>query len=160
MEHGWRMKTMHVGLITMSLAIAVASPGCFRKKIDWTQEAIPPGTLVIEFSRKLKYVMELQVDGQNVPIHFGSRNKVLSVKGLTPGAHHFNIHSISYVFGPEFGRVQLTEENGAYVFVLSRKYRSALPKEREQVSIRAYSKMLREQKRMQEDGASIHAEFD
>ena len=153
------MKTTRVIFGAMSVMIMVACIGCFGKKIDWTQESVSGNTLILEFSRPLKYVMDIQVDGQDVPIRFSSKNKVLRVEGLTPGAHHFNVHSISYVFGPEFGRFHVSDEEGAYVFVLARKYRSALPKERQQVSIRAYHKMLKEKNILQEDMV-IRAAFD
>jgi len=155
------MKTTRIvfGAMSIVVMILMACTGCGGKKIDWTQESVPGNTLILEFSRPLKYVMDIQIDGQDVPIGFSSKNKVLRVEGLTPGAHHFNIHSISYVFGPEFGRFKTSDENGAYVFVLARKYRSALPKERQQVSIRAYNKMLKEKNVLQE-GRAIRAVFD
>ncbi len=122
-------------LVTGLLALS----GCW-KKVDWGKAAIPANTLVLEFSQPIRYVLDLSVDGKRVPIDYGRRNRVLMITGLKPDTHHFNIHSISYVFGPEFERFEVSNEGGAYFFIQSRKYRSAIPKAKDQTSIRAYRK--------------------
>jgi len=129
------------------------------KKSTFEIDKVPGNTLVIEFVTKVKYVISLKIDGVEVPINYAGRNKKLVVEGLTPGAHHFNIHSISYVFGPEFGRFKVTDEEGAYAFIQARKYRSALPKEKKQVSIRAYRKSLKREGVSMENEKGIRASF-
>ncbi len=126
-----------------ALAILVLG-GCY-KPLNLEQTPIPGNTLVLEFAAPIRYSMDLFIDGKPVPIKFSKRNKRLWIEGLTPGEHNFNIHSISYVFGPEFDFFRVDEQKGAYFFIQLRKYRSALPKERAQVSIKAYRRQLRKQ---------------
>jgi hypothetical protein len=119
--------------------------GCY-KPLDLEKNPIPPNSLMLEFSAPVRYVMELRIDGELVPIRYARGNRRLLVEGLQPGRHTFNIDSISYVFGPEFERFELNAgQQGAYFFIQSRKYRSALPKSRAQVSIRAYRRQLRKE---------------
>lgn len=127
------------------------------KRTDWGQADIPPNTLIVEFSQPIKYVFDIAVDGEKVPVKYTSRNRVLKVTGLKPGVHHFNMNSLSYVFGPEFERFKVDEAGGAYFFVQTRKYRSAIPKSRDQVSIRAYRKSLAKDKELQ--GKTVKAVF-
>lgn len=121
----------------------MAMPGCLRKRLDLSESGVPGNTLILEFSRSLRYVMDLKIDGEAIPITYGQGRRFLWVEGLAPGPHHFNIHSISYVFGPEFEHFTVTAEEGAYFFIQARKYRIALPKRREQVSIWAYKRHLK-----------------
>lgn len=116
-----------------------------HKKIDPEVTPIPGNTLVLEFATPIKYVMSVKVDGVEVPIRYTGGNRVLHVKNVKPGVHNFNIHSISYVFGPEFQPFEVTTEKGAYFYIQARKYRSAVPKERSQVSIRAYRRKLKDE---------------
>ena len=126
------------------LMIAGATTGC-HKYFDVENETVPGNTLMLEFSTKVKYVLALKINGQEVPIKYGGNNRVLVVEGLPAGTHNFNINSISYVFGPEFDSFKITQDRGAYFFVQARRYRSGLPKNRAQVSIRAYKRELRQQ---------------
>ncbi|MCB1041505.1 MAG: hypothetical protein KDC35_01100 [Acidobacteria bacterium] len=140
----------------MPMAALLFTTGCF-KRTHWEQAEIPGNTFVLEFSQPIRYVFELTVDGKRVPIDYKSRNRVLIVSGLDEGVHHFNLHSISYVFGPEFDRFKVTAEAGAYAFIQSRKYRSAIPKERKQVSIRAYRKAAKKDEELVQ--AKVRASF-
>ena len=128
------------GLVLLALLLL---PSC-SKRFN-RENPIPGNTLVIEFAQKIKYVMSLEIDGKEVPIRYSGGSKVLYVKGLTPGTHNVNIHSISYVFGPEFMAFEVDENKGHYLYIQSRKYRSAVPKNRSQVSIRAYRRKLKEE---------------
>ena len=140
------------------LLLGLLSVSC-SKKSPYSLDSVPGNTLVLEFVTKMKYVISLEIDGESVPIKYGGRNKTLVVEGLTPGVHHFTIDSISYVFGPEFGRFNISENSGAYVFIQGRKYRSALPKTKEQVSIHAYHKGLKKQGTSLETEKGIRATF-
>lgn len=123
-------------------------------------ENLPPGTLLIEFSNSVRYVLDLEVDGKPVPIEYTGRNKFLLVEGLKPGSHHFNLHSISYVFGPEFERFEIKDGETAHFFINMRRYRLSLPKKKAQVSIRAYRKELRKQEKESPPApGSIRARF-
>ncbi len=135
------MKPVPFFLIPVILILLV---GC-HKTLDVEKNPIPGNTLVLEFVNPVKYSMELKIDGEVVPIKFSGKNRLLWVEGLSPGEHYFNIHSISYVFGPEFNDFTVDETRGAYFFIQSRKYRSALPKNRAQISIRAYRKKLKKE---------------
>ena len=125
-------------------ALVLTSSGCY-KSLGLEDSPIPGGTLVLEFAAPVRYVMDLSIDGNPVPIRFVKKNRVLRVEGLQPGVHSFNIHSISYVFGPEFQSFRVDESRGAYFFIQQRKYRSSLPKKRANISIRAYRRDLKKQ---------------
>jgi hypothetical protein len=129
------------------------------KKATYDPHSVPGHTLILEFVTKMKYVMSIQIDGVDIPIKYAGKNKHLRIEGLAPGVHHYNIHSISYVFGPEFGRFQVSDQAGAYAFIQARHYRSALPKEKKQVSIRAYRKSLKKEGVSMETPKGIRATF-
>lgn len=118
--------------------------GCY-KLLDLEKNPVPPNSLMLEFSSPVRYVMELRIDDEVIPVRYSRKNRRLLIEGLEPGRHSFNIHSISYVFGPEFENFQVGPNQGAYFFIQSRKYRSALPKNRAQVSIKAYRRQLRKE---------------
>lgn len=113
------------------------------KPIETSKVTIPGNTLVLEFAAPVKYVVELKIDGEIIPVKYGGNKRRLWIQGLEPGRHTFNIHSISYVFGPEFESFTVDENNGAHYFIQARRYRSAIPKSKDQVSIRAYRRKLR-----------------
>lgn len=115
------------------------------KPMDVKTNPIPGNTLALEFSAPVKYVMDLKINGQEIPIRYAAKNRVLWVEGLVPGTHDFNINSISYVYGPEVGKFKITNDEGAYFFIQGRKYRSSTPKNRARVSIRAYRKKLKKE---------------
>ncbi len=124
--------------------LALLGVSCY-KPLNLEKYPVPPGTLVLEFAGSLEYVVQLKIDGDTVPIKFSGKNRVLYVEGLTPGEHDFTIHSISYVFGPEHEKFQINRIKGAYFFIQLRKYRSALPKNKAQVSMRANRKKLKKE---------------
>lgn len=128
--------------VSLFLCPLVFLTACW-KPLDQELHQIPSGTLALEFASPVKYVMDLKIDGQEIPVNYSSRNRILWVEGLGPGDHTFNVHSISYVFGPEVGKFKLSQDKGAYFFIQSRKYRSSTPKNKAQVSIRAYRKQLK-----------------
>lgn len=136
------MRHLKFSLITGFLLAAVSA--CY-KPMDVTLTPPPPNTLILEFSTPVKFVMDLKIDGDEVPIKYGSKNRLLYIEGLSPGNHDYDVHSISYVFGPEFNKFTVSAEAGAYYFIQSRKYRSALPKNKAQTSIRAYRKKLKKE---------------
>jgi hypothetical protein len=116
-----------------------------HKKIDPEKTPIEGNSLVLEFATPIKFVMSVKIDGVEVPIRYSGGNRVLHVRNIKPGVHNFNIHSISYVFGPEFQPFEVSADRGAYFYIQARKYRSAVPKERSQVSIRAYRRKLKDE---------------
>lgn len=124
--------------------LGAATLSC-HKKIDPEVTPIPGNTLVLEFATPIKFVMSVHIDGKEVPIRYTGGNRVLHIKNVTAGVHNFNVHSISYVFGPEFQPFEVNTEKGAYFYIQARKYRSAVPKERAQVSIRAYRRKLKDE---------------
>jgi len=122
--------------------VAILGMSCY-KPLNLDKYPAPAGTLILEFATPVKYVMDLKIDGDTVPIKFSGKNRILYVEGLKPGWHDFTIHSINYVFGPEHEKFQIRGMNGAYAFIQARKYRSSLPKNKAQVSMRAYRKQLK-----------------
>lgn len=132
--------------MSRNLWIAIATlallAGCF-KPLNLEKTPVPGNTLILEFAHKIKYPIELEIDGEVIPIRYSGKNRRLWVEGLEPGSHNFVINSIAYVFGPEYDGFQVDENQGAYFFIQSRKYRSSTPQSRSQISIRAYRKKLR-----------------
>ena len=127
-----------------SLLLLAGLTGCF-KPLDLEKTPIPPNTVVLEFAVPVKFVLELRVDGQEIPVKYTGKNRRLWIENLPSGTHNFNIYSVSYVFGPEFEHFTVDEKTGAHFFIQARRYRSAIPKDRSQVSIRAYRKKLKRQ---------------
>lgn len=144
-------------LTTISLILLA---GCYRP-LNLDKNPIPGNTLILEFATPIKFVFELQVDGEVIPVKYIRKNRRLWIEGLKTGTHSVNIHSVSYVFGPEFEAFQVDEEKGTYFFIQSRKYRSAIPKDRSRVSIRAYRKHLKKEgiKAGTKSPAGISAQF-
>lgn len=146
-------------LFVLALGLMLVGTACW-KPIDPEADPIPGNTLVLEFAAPVRYVMTLKINDEEVPIRFGRKNRILYIEGLEPGVHNFNIHSISYVFGPEFQPFRVDADRGAYQFIQLRKYRSGLPKKREQVSIRANRRDLKRQGIDVKEGVEIGAAGD
>lgn len=128
-----------------ALMLGVLCLSSCYKPLNREKFPIPGNTLVLEFATPIKYVIELKIDGEVVPVKYARKNRRLYVTGLKPGTHNVNVHSVSYVFGPEYESFQVDEKTGAYFFIQSRKYRSAIPKDRSRISIRAYRKRLKKE---------------
>ena len=144
---------------TLLILILASTLACYRP-MDIQKNPVPPNTLILEFASPVNYVMDLHIDGKSVPIQFAGKNRLLYVEGLEPGVHTFTIDSISYVFGPEHHEFEVNTGKGSYFFVQGRKYRSALPKDRAQVSIRAYRRGIKKGEiKADDENSKIRAYF-
>lgn len=128
--------------ISLILLLAFSLVGCW-KPINTDETPIFGNTLALEFASPVKYVLDLTINGQEIPIRYSGSNRILWVEGLVPGEHTYTINSVSFVYGPEVGTFEVTNEKGAYFFIQGRKYRSSTPKNRARVSIRAYRRQLK-----------------
>lgn len=136
-----KLTPIHLAILATAMLMTAS---CY-KPMDLEKNPIPGNTLVLEFATPIKYVIELKIDGEDTPVKYIGKNRRLWVEGLSPGTHNVNIHSVSYVFGPEYETFKVDEKAGAYFFIQSRKYRSAIPQDRSRVSIRAYRKRLKKE---------------
>jgi hypothetical protein len=141
----------------LALLIALlAACSCLHRERAFLQ---PEQTVLLHFSERIRYVLELEVDGRILPVEYSGRNRLLLIEGLQPGPHHLNLRSISYVFGPEFTRFDLAPGQRVEIPVLSRRYRSVLPKKKEQISIRAYRKALAKEEGSVPPAGGVRARF-
>lgn len=131
-----------LSILSFVAFLLVSTTSCYRP-LNLEKNPIPGNTLVLEFATPIKYVIELKIDGEVVPVKYTGKNRRLWVEGFKEGTHTVNIHSVSYVFGPEFESFKISQDKGAYFFIQSRKYRSAIPKDRSRTSIRAYRRKLK-----------------
>jgi len=141
--------------LALLLALFAAS-SCLHRANTFQQ---PEQTVLLHFSERIRYVLDLEVDGRELSVEYSGRNRLLLIEGLPPGPHHINLRSISYVFGPEFTRFELMPGQRMEIPVLSRRYRSVLPKKKEQISIRAYRKALAKEELEKQSVGGVHARF-
>lgn len=91
------------------------------------QEILPPGTLVLQFSKKVKGPIDLNIDGVRIKVdQSGKGGDTLIITGLEPTVHRFTIASPNDAFGPSSSDVVLPDDQGIVVPVFSQSFEAIL----------------------------------
>lgn len=92
-------------------------------------KAVPEGTVLFAFNRKVRGPVELTLDGVRVPVAPVTKNKAarsLVVTGIAPGKHRFFLSSPRDAFGPDQGDFEVTAGQGTRVFTFVQAFNAVL----------------------------------
>jgi len=118
---------MKAGRFGMVAAVAVMTLGCAVKAPSLPSRNVPPGTLLFQFTRKVKGPVELTLDGVRVPVTQKVKSgQHLVVKGLGLGRHKYFISGPKDAFGPDQGEFELGLGAGAFIVAFSTNFDAAL----------------------------------
>ncbi len=88
---------------------------------------LPPGMVVLRFSKAVAGPMDLTVDGTRVPVIQGPKGgKVLRIEGLQAGKHKIFISSPRDAFSPDQAEIQLPDDGGFYNVVFAQRFNAVL----------------------------------
>jgi len=91
------------------------------------QKPLPPGTLQMQFTRKIVGPVDLTIDGVRVPVtQKRKRAQVLLVSGLSQGKHTYFIASHLDIIGPDFGEFEIGPDKGVFQVHFAQKLRAVL----------------------------------
>jgi hypothetical protein len=111
---------MGAGRFGITLVLGLALAGCSRRTAAAPTRSVPAGTVVFQFTRKVKGPVELTLDGVRIPVVQQARKaRQLVVRGLAPGRHRFFLSGSKDAFGPDQGEFELTAERGVALVTFS-----------------------------------------
>ena len=109
-----------------ALAVAV---GCTTTALRpfLPRKPLPPGTLQMQFTRKITGPVDLTIDGTRIPItQKNKKAQVLTVSGLSQGKHSYFIASHADVIGPDFGEFEVGPTEGVFQVHFAQKLKAVL----------------------------------
>jgi len=114
--------------VLLAICITCVGLACRKPQAIMPSKPVPPGTVLLMFTRKVEGPVELTVDGTRIPVEKVSRKKCsrLEVTGLAQGKHQFILLSPLEAFGPDQVDVDLGPQNGEYRVLFSQQFRSVL----------------------------------
>ncbi|HJV90555.1 MAG TPA: hypothetical protein VJ623_09640 [Holophagaceae bacterium] len=88
---------------------------------------LPPGTVVLRFSKAVAGPLDLAVDGTRVPVAQGPKGgKFLRIEGLKAGQHKLFISSPRDAFSPDQAEITLPDDGGYYDVVFAQRFNAVL----------------------------------
>ncbi len=107
-------------IATLSCSSIFSTPQALSK-------SLPPGTLVLKFTRNIKGPIELSIDGVRINVEQTNKGgNALTVSGLEIGAHQFLISSQNDAFGPNSSEFALPDDEGIIIPIFSQSFNSIL----------------------------------
>lgn len=92
-------------------------------------KAVPEGTVLFAFNRKVRGPVDLTLDGIRVPVAPVAKDKParsLVVTGLAPGKHRFFLSSPRDAFGPDQGEFQVVAGQGTRIVTFVQAFNAVL----------------------------------
>ncbi len=89
---------------------------------------VPPGTVLLQFTKKVAGPVELTVDGTRVPVDQVAKKKGLrlEISGLAQGRHSLVLMSPLEAFGPDQVEVDLGPAAGVFQVIFAQQFQSVL----------------------------------
>jgi hypothetical protein len=119
-------RTMSQALL--ATCVVLAGLACGEPRPLAPARPVPPGTVLVRFTRKVEGPVELTIDGTRTPVERTSRKKCrsLEISGLAPGKHHLLLMSPLEAFGPDQLDVNLDGTAGVFQVVYAQQFQSVL----------------------------------
>jgi len=113
---------------TAVAGILTAMLGCTATLTPFLpKKPLPPGTLQMQFTRKIAGPVDLTIDGVRVPVtQKNKKAQVLLVRGLSEGKHTYFIASHLDIIGPDFGEFEIGPDKGVFQVHFAQKLKAAL----------------------------------
>lgn len=115
-------------LLVAALALG-AGVACSKKAVTRPTKSVPAGTVLFQFTRKVRGPVELTLDGVRIPVESlkkGKKAKSLLLTGLAPGKHRFFLSSPRDAFGPDQGEFESTATQGVYLVTFAQAFNAVL----------------------------------
>ena len=91
------------------------------------QKPLPPGTLQMQFTRKITGPVDLTINGTRIPIlQKNKKARKLTVSGLSQGTHNYFIASHTDVIGPDFGAFEIGTTEGIFQVHFAQRLKAVL----------------------------------
>ncbi|HJV21661.1 MAG TPA: hypothetical protein VJ570_03140 [Holophagaceae bacterium] len=88
---------------------------------------LPPGVVMLRFSKSVAGPLDLAVDGTRIPVTQTSKGgKVLLIEGLKAGQHKIFLSSPRDAFSPDQADFTLPDDGGYYDVVFAQKFNAVL----------------------------------
>ena len=118
-------------LVLSASIVILAGLACGKPNPIVPKQPVPPGTLLVYFTRKVQGPLDLIIDGNRVPVtavttRFRSKFRNLEVTGLAPGRHRFVLLSPKEAFGPDQFELVLGKAKGEFKVLFAQNLQSVL----------------------------------
>ena len=116
-------------VLAAGLALLVGGIGCAKKTSPiLPKRPVPPGTVEIQFTKKVQGPLDLTLDGTRIPVEQVSKKGGLHlvITDLNPGKHRFVIISPLDAFGPDQGEWDVPEGKGVFQVFFSQHFNATL----------------------------------
>lgn len=118
------MRRTLAGLVIVAVALTSA---CRRPAVLKPIKPVPPGTVLIQFTRVVKEDLELSLDGTRVPVTIAKKGgRLLWIRGLAPGRHTYFLASATHAFGPDQGEFTVAADKGVFLANFSQTFKAVL----------------------------------
>lgn len=118
------MRKTLIGLVIMAVAAGI---GCRRPATIKPLKPVPPGVVLIQFTKVVKNDLELTIDGNRIPVTIAKKGgKLLWIKGLSPGKHSYFLSSATHAFGPDQGELMVEAEKGTFLLNFAQTFKAVL----------------------------------
>lgn len=113
-------------LPALALVSLATAAGCTKIPLKPTK-ALPAGTVVLRFTRKIAGPLDLSIDGTRVPVAQSKKGgRLLRIQGLDAGRHQIFLSSPRDAFGPAQREISLPDDGGFYEVVFAQRFDATL----------------------------------
>lgn len=108
--------------------LALAAGAACRKPVTLKPlKPVPPGVVLIQFTRVVKSDLELTLDGTRIPVTIAKKGgRMLWIRGLAPGKHSYFLSSATHAFGPDQGELLVQADKGTFLMNFSQTFKAVL----------------------------------
>ena len=113
-------------IATLALMTGVA---CSNKVATRPTKAVPAGTVLFQFTRKVRGPVELTLDGVRIPVEpakKGKKARSLVLTGVAAGKHRFFLYSSRDAFGSDQGEFEATAAKGTFLLTFAQTFDAVL----------------------------------
>ena len=118
---------MRRSLAGLTIMAAVACLGCRKPAALQPAKPVPPGQVLIQFTRVVKSDLELSIDGTRIPVTIAKKGgRLLWIRGLSAGKHTYFLSSATHAFGPDQGQFEVSTDKGVFLATFSQTFKAVL----------------------------------
>ncbi len=114
-------------LAGLMIVAALGGLGCRKPALLKPAKPVPPGEVLIQFTRVVKSDLELSIDGTRIPVAIARKGgRHLRIKGLAAGKHTYFLASATHAFGPDQGQFEVGPDQGVFLTAFSQTFKAVL----------------------------------
>ena len=117
-----KLSAAMVAVLALTGGIACRKPATLKPL-----KPVPPGVVLIQFTRVVKNDLELALDGTRVPVSLDKKGgRMLWIRGLSAGRHTYFLSSSTHAFGPDQGELLVSADKGTFLMNFSQTFKDVL----------------------------------